>query len=110
MCKAAMMSELHNRALESPEDIQVGRFGCQSHSRGGQRRFAIESRPRKNCAGQKMSDGFQVKFVTQVETMWRKPVKTGHVETAALVSPNRPCRLIHRMIFRHQYCQSVRYK
>jgi len=66
MRKPAMMREAHHRPFEAPEHVQVRSFGGEGHGRGSQRRLAVESCPGQNRAGQKMSDGFQVKVLTQM--------------------------------------------
>jgi hypothetical protein len=67
MGESAMMSEPKHGPFKSPEHVQVRSFRGQRHGSGRQRSFSVESRSRQNCASQKMSDWFQVKFVTQPE-------------------------------------------
>lgn len=82
MGEPAMVREANHRTLEAPEHIQVWSFGRQGHGCGGQRGFSIKSRPGQNGSGQKMSNGFQTRFVPQVQDL-----NADHVEIAASGSP-----------------------
>jgi Protein of unknown function (DUF1569) len=59
MGESTMMCESEDRSVKLTHDIQVGRFGGQRQSRGGQRRLAIKSGSPQAGAGKEMSDRFQ---------------------------------------------------
>jgi hypothetical protein len=65
MREAAVMSETDDRALKAPKGVEIGGLGGDSHRRGCKRGLAIESCACQARASQKMSDGFQVEFLTQ---------------------------------------------
>ena len=60
MCEPSMMLEPNGRSPETANNVKIGRFGRQSQRERGKRRFAIEPGAPQACAGQKVSDGFQV--------------------------------------------------
>ena len=66
------MGEAVDRPFESPENVEIGRFGGQRHCRGRERGFAIESSAGENCAREEMSDGIQIDFLSQNEWLARR--------------------------------------
>lgn len=67
MRKAAMMSKSINRALETKENVEIGRFCGKRHGCGGERSLAIESCARQDRSGQEVGEWFQRKVLTQEE-------------------------------------------
>jgi hypothetical protein len=59
MGESAVMAQAKTRASELGDDIQVRRFGGQTHGGGGQSCLAIESCASEASAEQKVRDGFQ---------------------------------------------------
>ena len=60
MRESAMMSESKGRPFDAAEHIQIRSFGGERKRKCGQRCLAIEPGAAQACAGQKVSDGFQV--------------------------------------------------
>jgi hypothetical protein len=60
---AAMMLELLNRAGESPEDIEIRRFGRERSRQSRVRGFPIETGAADTCASKKVRDGLHGSLV-----------------------------------------------
>jgi hypothetical protein len=65
--KTAVVRESIDWPFEAPEDIEIRSFGGERHGRSRQRSLAIESGAPEHSAGQKVSDGFQRKVLTQTK-------------------------------------------
>src|SRR5690348_18182571 len=65
MGESAVMREVVDRPFKSPENVEVGRLGGERHGRGGERGLTIETGAPEDCAGQKVCEGFQIRFVPQ---------------------------------------------
>jgi len=57
---ATMMLQVCDRTFDAPQDVDVSGFGRQRHCQGRERSPAVEARAPQACAGQKVSDRFQV--------------------------------------------------
>lgn len=85
MGEAAVMRKVVDRAFESPEYVEIGRFSGQGHRRSGECGLAVESGAAQNSAGEEMGDRFQAFFVAQNKSIvWegcsRKMVGRGTVK------------------------------
>jgi hypothetical protein len=64
-----MMREGEDWAFDTPEHVKVWSFGRKSHGRGGERGLTVESGAGEAGSGQEVGDGFQVNFVTQIQSV-----------------------------------------
>jgi hypothetical protein len=69
MRETAVMCERKHGALEAAEYVEIRRLGCQGHGRGGESGLAVESGAGEAGSGQEVGDGFQVNFVTQIQSV-----------------------------------------
>ena len=60
MGEAPMVGECERLAAKASQHVQIGSFRCQRKRQRGQRRFAIQPGAAHTCAGQEMSERFQV--------------------------------------------------
>ncbi len=77
MRESAMMRKIGYAALQLPEDVEIGRFSGQRHSRGRERSFSVASGSAQHRAGEKMSDRFQVTFVAQMRSVDLRVARRG---------------------------------
>jgi len=60
-----VMRKVVDRAFESPEYVEIGRFSGQGHRRSGECGLAVESGAAQNSAGEEMGNRLQAFFVAQ---------------------------------------------
>jgi hypothetical protein len=69
MGESAMVGEAEYWISKPPDNIDIGSFRREGHNRGSEGRLAIESGAGEACASQKMSDWFQVVFLTRIKVL-----------------------------------------
>src|SRR5690348_10197585 len=75
------MRKVVDRAFESPEYVEIGRFSGQGHRRSGECGLAVESGAAQNSAGEEMGNWLQAFFVAQnkpplvASGRWREPTR-----------------------------------
>ena len=116
MREPAVVGETKNRITKLSYDVNIGRFRGQGQGCGRQRRLAVQPGASQTCSEEKMSDWFQVDFLTHQSTRFpllAKNAMNGHPreeQNRFLASRGMAIgmkRLRNSAVMRHQQRDSI---